>query len=166
ERRAAGLSSRSTSLLVARSAALLVALLFVVWYLGQTRGVGWMFAFFVALVLVMHYLLTRTQWRRPVYAVGGNEEAARRAGTNVRRVYTSVFVLCSSFAAVGGLLAAARLAAANQSSGGGDVNLNAIAAAEIGGTSLCGGSGTAVGARLGSVVSEAIFSGLTLSNTA
>ncbi|MGI5273948.1 sugar ABC transporter permease [Nonomuraea sp. CA-218870] len=164
ERRAAGLSSKSTSALVTRSAALLAALLFVVWYLGQTRGVGWMFVFFVALVLVMHYLLSRTQWGRSVYAVGGNVEAARRAGINVKQVYTSVFVLCSSLAAVGGILAAARLAAANQSSGGGDVNLNAIAAAVIGGTSLFGGRGTAFGALLGIIVIQSISSGLTLLN--
>ncbi|GAA4520638.1 sugar ABC transporter permease [Nonomuraea ferruginea] len=164
ERRKAGLSSKSTSALVVRSAALLVALLFMVWYLGQTRGVGWMFVFFVALVLVMHYLLSRTRWGRSVYAVGGNVEAARRAGINVRTIYTSVFVLCSSFAAVGGILAAARLAAANQSSGGGDVNLNAIAAAVIGGTSLFGGRGTAFGALLGIIVIQSISSGLTLLN--
>lgn len=164
ERRKAGLSSKSTSTLVVRSAALLVALLFMVWYLGQTRGVGWMFVFFVALVLVMHYLLSRTRWGRSVYAVGGNVEAARRAGINVRAIYTSVFVLCSSFAAVGGILAAARLAAANQSSGGGDVNLNAIAAAVIGGTSLFGGRGTAFGALLGIIVIQSISSGLTLLN--
>ena len=79
-----------------------------------------------------------------MYAVGGNVEAARRAGINVKVVYTSAFVLCSTLAAIGGVLAAARLAAANQSSGGGDVNLNAIAAAVIGGTSLFGGRGTRV----------------------
>ncbi|MFI7448937.1 sugar ABC transporter permease [Nonomuraea sp. NPDC049714] len=164
ERRKAGLSSMSLSALVLRSAALLVALAFLVWYLGQTRGVGWMFVFFVALVLIMHYLLSRTKWGRSVYAVGGNVEAARRAGINVKAVFTSVFVLCSTFAAVGGILAAARLAAANQSSGGGDVNLNAIAAAVIGGTSLFGGRGTAFGALLGIIVIQSISSGLTLLN--
>ena len=58
-----------------------------------------------------------------MFAVGGNVEAARRAGINVGRIYTAVFVLCATLAALGGVLAAARLAAANQSSGGGDVNL-------------------------------------------
>ncbi|MEU9836194.1 sugar ABC transporter permease [Streptosporangium sp. NPDC048047] len=164
ERRLAGLSSKTTSMLAVRSLALLVVLAFVVWYLGRTRGVGWMFVLFVALVLVMHYLLSRTKWGRSVYAVGGNVEAARRAGINVRAVYTSAFVLCSSFAAVGGILAAARLAAANQSSGAGDVNLNAIAAAVIGGTSLFGGRGTAFGALLGMIVIQSISSGLTLLN--
>ncbi|MGN9838944.1 sugar ABC transporter permease [Nonomuraea sp. H19] len=164
QRRTAGLSARSTAALAVRSVALLAVLAFVVWYLGQTRGVGWMFVFFVALVLIMHYLLSRTKWGRAVYAVGGNVEAARRAGINVKAIYTSVFVLCSTFAAVGGILAAARLAAANQSSGAGDVNLNAIAAAVIGGTSLFGGRGTAFGALLGIIVIQSISSGLTLLN--
>ncbi|MEV6153107.1 sugar ABC transporter permease [Nonomuraea sp. NPDC052129] len=164
ERRRAGLSAKSLSMLLVRSLALLVVLAFVVYYLGQTRGIGWMFIFFVALVLIMHYMLSRTKWGRAVYAVGGNVEAARRAGINVKAVYTSVFVLCSSFAAVGGILAAARLAAANQSSGSGDVNLNAIAAAVIGGTSLFGGRGTAFGALLGIIVIQSISSGLTLLN--
>ncbi|MFI6635976.1 sugar ABC transporter permease [Nonomuraea fuscirosea] len=163
-RRKAGLSAKSLSTLVVRSVALLAVLAFVIWYLGQTRGVGWMFVFFVALVLIMHYLLSRTKWGRSVYAVGGNVEAARRAGINVKAVFTSVFVLCSTFAAVGGIMAAARLAAANQSSGAGDVNLNAIAAAVIGGTSLFGGRGTAFGALLGIIVIQSISSGLTLLN--
>jgi simple sugar transport system permease protein/D-xylose transport system permease protein len=121
-----------------------------------------MFVFFVALVLVMHYVLTRTKFGRSMFAVGGNPEAARRAGINVKRVYTSVFVLCSTFAVLGGILAAARLAAANQASGGADVNLNAIAAAVIGGTSLFGGRGSAFAALLGILVIQAISNGLTL----
>ncbi|MDF2704430.1 sugar ABC transporter permease [Nonomuraea muscovyensis] len=164
ERRKAGLSANSVTMLAVRSAALLAVLVFVVWYLGRTRGVGWMFVLFVGMVLVMHYLLSRTRWGRSVYAVGGNVEAARRAGINVKAIYTSVFVLCSTFAAVGGILAAARLAAVNQSSGGGDVNLNAIAAAVIGGTSLFGGRGTAFSALLGIIVIQSISSGLTLLN--
>ena len=164
ERRAAGLSAGSTVGLVVRSGLLLVGLFAVVWYLNQARGVGWMFVFFLVLVLVMHYALTRTRWGRSMYAVGGNPEAARRAGINVKAVYTSAFVLCSSFAAIGGILAASRLAAANQSSGGGDVNLNAIAAAVIGGTSLFGGRGTAFAAVLGILVIQSISSGLTLLN--
>ncbi|WP_214323270.1 sugar ABC transporter permease [Nonomuraea sediminis] len=162
ERRKANLSARGLSTLVIRSAALLVGLGFVVWYLNQTRGVGWLFMLFLAMVLVMHYLLSRTKWGRAVYAIGGNVEAARRAGINVKAVYTSVFVLCSTFAAVGGILVAARLAAANQSNGTGDFNLNAIAAAVIGGTSLFGGRGTAFGALLGMIVIQSISSGLTL----
>jgi D-xylose transport system permease protein len=163
-RRKAGLSDRSVRALAARSVLLLLGLGFAVWYLNRTRGVGWMFVFFVALVLLLHYALSRTKWGKSVYAVGGNVEAARRAGINVRLIYTSVFMLCTSLAAVGGVLAAARLAAANQSSGGGDVNLNAIAAAVIGGTSLFGGRGTTFAALLGILVIQSISSGLTLLN--
>jgi simple sugar transport system permease protein/D-xylose transport system permease protein len=163
-RRAAGLSAVSMRLLVMRSALILAALVFAVYYLNRTRGVAWMFMLFVAFVLVMHYVLSRTKFGRSVYAVGGNPEAARRAGINVKRVYSWVFVLCSTFAAIGGVLAAARLAAATQSTGTGDVNLNAIAAAVIGGTSLFGGRGSAFSALLGILVIQSISSGLTLLN--
>ncbi len=163
-RRRAGLSAQSGLALGVRSAALLVVLGLAVWYLNRTRGVGWMFVFFVALVLIMNYALTRTKWGKSIYAVGGNAEAARRAGINVKAVYTSAFVLCTSLAAIGGVLAASRLAAANQSSGAGDVNLNAIAAAVIGGTSLFGGRGSAFAALLGIIVIQSISSGLTLLN--
>jgi D-xylose transport system permease protein len=164
ERRKAGLSGQTVTALAVRSIALLVVLGLFVSYLNQNRGVGWMFIFFLALVLGMHYVLTRTGFGRSMFAVGGNPEAARRAGINVKGVYTSVFVLCASFAALGGVLAAARLAAANQSSGGGDVNLNAIAAAVIGGTSLFGGRGSAFAALLGILVIQSISNGLTLLN--
>ena len=163
-RRSANLSAEPVQLIAIKSAALLIGLGYVAWYLNQARGVGWMFVFFIALVLVVNYMLTRTKWGRSVYAVGGNVEAARRAGINVRWIYTSVFMLCSSLAAVGGILAASRLAAASQSSGGGDVNLNAIAAAVIGGTSLFGGRGTAFASLLGIIVIQSISSGLTLLN--
>ena len=121
-----------------------------------------MFVFFVVLVVALNYALTRTTWGRYVFAVGGNAEAARRAGINVKRIYTSIFVLCSTLAALGGILAASRLAASNQATGAGDVNLNAIAAAVIGGTSLFGGRGSAFSALLGVVVIQSISSGLTL----
>ena len=163
-RAASGLSAPSWQLLVLQAGALAVLLLGALAYLNQGRGVGWMFVLFVVLVLVLHYALTRTQWGRSVFAVGGNEEAARRSGVNVTRVYLSVFVLCSTLAALGGVLAAGRLAAAAQSSGAGDVNLNAIAAAVIGGTSLFGGRGSAFAALLGILVIQSISSGLTLLN--
>ncbi|MEU5980349.1 sugar ABC transporter permease [Streptomyces sp. NPDC047315] len=164
ERRAAGLPAVSRRLLAARSLALLVGLGVAVWYLNRDRGVGWMFVFFLALVLAVHYLLSRTAFGKAMYAVGGNVEAARRAGIQVKSVFTAAFVLCAALASIGGILAAARLAAANQSSGGGDVNLNAIAAAVIGGTSLFGGRGTAFAALLGVLVIQSISSGLTLLN--
>ena len=164
KRRAAGLSGASNGAVALRALGLLVLLGVPVWYLNRTRGIGVMFLTFVLLVLVMHFFLSRTRWGRAVYAVGGNVEAARRAGINVRAVALSVFILCSTFAAIGGLMAAGRLAAANQSSGGGDINLNAIAAAVIGGTSLFGGRGSAFSALLGILVIQSISSGLTLVN--
>ncbi len=99
-----------------------------------------------------------------MFAVGGNKEAARRSGINVRRIYMSAFVLCSTLAALGGILSAARLASSSQQAGTGDVNLNAIAAAVIGGTSLFGGRGSAWSAVLGIIVIQAISNGLTLLN--
>ena len=161
-RRAAGLSSASLVSLLARAAATLAALELIVAYLNRDRGVPWMFGVFGGLVVIMNYALTRTQWGRSMTAVGGNREAARRAGINVGRIYTSSFVLCSVFAAVGGVLAASRLASASQQAGTGDVNLNAISAAVIGGTSLFGGRGNAYSALLGIIVIQSIASGLTL----
>ena len=161
-RKAAGLSSRSPGSLLLQAAAIAVVFAGIAYYLNQARGVPWMFGLFVGLVVLMNYALTRTKWGRLMSAVGGNREAARRAGINVRLIYTSAFMLCSTLAAAGGILAAARLASASQQAGTGDVNLNAIAAAVIGGTSLFGGRGSAYSALLGIIVIQSIASGLTL----
>jgi D-xylose transport system permease protein len=163
-RRRAGLQEGSLALMAVKAAVLLVALCVVVWYLAQDRGVGAMFLLFVLLVALMNFLLRRTRWGRSVYAVGGSVEAARRAGVRVDRVYISVFVLCSSFAALGGVLAAGRLASVSLSSGGTDTSLNAIAAAVIGGTSLFGGRGRAWSALVGILVIQSISNGLILLN--
>ena len=160
----ANLSTAPTSVLVGGAVLLLVALEFVFWYLNRARGVGWMLVFFLVLVLIANYAITRTQWGRSLLAVGGNREAARRSGINVSFIYWSAFVLTAALAGVGGLLSAGRLASANLSSGTGDVNLNAIAAAVIGGTSLFGGRGSAFSALLGTLVIAAIANGLTLLN--
>jgi D-xylose transport system permease protein len=164
KRRAANLSPGSATGLVVRAAALTAGLTFFVYYLNIGRGVPWMFGLFVLLAVIMQYAFTRTKWGRSLMAVGGNAEAARRAGINVRRVYTSAFVACSMFAALGGMLSASRLASASQQAGTGDVNLNAIAAAVIGGTSLFGGRGSAWSALLGIIVIQSISNGLTLLN--
>ncbi len=161
-RRAAGLSARSVSGLLLWAGMLLLVLEGVTAYLNRARGVPWMFGLFVVLVVAMDYALKRTRWGRSMTAVGGNREAARRAGINVDDIYVSAFVLCSVLAAAGGLLSAARLASASQQAGTGDVNLNAIAAAVIGGTSLFGGRGNAYSALLGIIVIQSIASGLTL----
>ncbi|MFN8097563.1 MAG: sugar ABC transporter permease [Dermatophilaceae bacterium] len=162
KRVAAGLSAPPASVVLVRTGLLGAILLLAVYILGRDRGVSYMVLTFVALVVIMDLLIRRTTWGRSVMAVGGNVEAARRAGINVRRVYLSVFALCSFFAALGGIFAAARLASVSQSSGGADTNLNAIAAAVIGGTSLFGGRGSAYSALLGILVIQSISNGLGL----
>ena len=163
-RAAANLSSAGLSVPLAKAAVLTGLLVFAVFYLEQGRGVPWMFGVFVLVVAALNYALTRTKWGRSMFAVGGNAEAARRSGINVKRIRLSAFVACSTFAALGGVFAAARLASASQQAGTGDVNLNAIAAAVIGGTSLFGGRGSAWSALLGVLVIMAISNGLTLLN--
>ena len=163
-RRASNLSAPSVVSLLVRSLAITVLLEIVVAYLNRGRGVPLMFGVFLGLAVAMDYALKRTGWGRSMYAVGGNREAARRAGINVGGIYTSAFVLCASLAALGGVLTAARLASASTQAGTGDVNLNAIAAAVIGGTSLFGGRGSAYSAVLGIIVIQSIASGLTLLN--
>jgi len=163
-RAAAGLSTTPAWMLAVHVVALALVLAVAVLVLNQDRGVPYMFVLFLVLVVLMDLAIRRTGWGRSVMAVGGNVEAARRAGINVRFIYLSVFALCSTFAALGGILAAGRLAAVNQSSGGGDTNLNAIAAAVIGGTSLFGGRGSAYSALLGIIVIQSISSGLSLLN--
>ena len=163
-RTAANLSSTGMSVVIVKAAVLTLALVFAVYYLERGRGVPLMFGVFTLFVVLLNYALTRTQWGRSLFAVGGNAEAARRSGINVRRIRMSAFVACSTFAALGGVFAAARLASASQQAGSGDVNLNAIAAAVIGGTSLFGGRGSAWSALLGVLVIMAISNGLTLLN--
>jgi D-xylose transport system permease protein len=161
-RQAAGLSARSMGGVLLQAAVITIVLELVVLYLNRSRGIPWMFGLFVGLVMVMNYALRRTQWGRSMTAIGGNREAARRAGINVRLIYASAFALCATFAAAGGMMSAARLASSSQQAGTGDVNLNAIAAAVIGGTSLFGGRGSAYSALLGIIVIQSIASGLTL----
>jgi D-xylose transport system permease protein len=158
----AGLSAAPTSMIGIKAAALALVLFIPVLVLNGDRGVSAMFLLLVAMVVATDFMVRQTRWGRSVLAVGGNVEAARRAGINVRFIYLSVFAACSTFAAVGGILGAARLIAVNQSSGGADTNLNAIAAAVIGGTSLFGGRGSAYSALLGALVIMSIANGLAL----
>ena len=160
----ANLSAESVSSLLLRAVLLTVIFEAAVFYLNLGRGVPWIFGLFVAAAMVLNYALKRTKWGRSMFAVGGNREAARRSGINVRAIYVSAFVLCATLATFGGILAASRLASASQQAGPGDVNLNAIAAAVIGGTSLFGGRGSAWSALLGIIVIQSISNGLTLLN--
>lgn len=161
-RTAAGLSAPSLTMVLVKAGLLLAGLGYLVYYLNIDRGLGYLPLLFVALVVVMDLLLRRTRWGRHVFAVGGNEEAARRSGINVTGVYLSVFALTGLFSALGGLLAAGQLTSVSQATGGTDTNLTAIAAAVIGGTSLFGGRGTAYAALLGIIVLQSIQSGLNI----
>jgi D-xylose transport system permease protein len=161
-RSAANLSAPSLTGLVFKAGLITVLIEAIVFYLNQSRGIPWMFGLFAGLVIAMNYAFTRTKWGRSMTAVGGNREAARRSGINVRFIYTSAFMLCSMLASFGGVLAAARLASSSEQAGTGDVNLNAIAAAVIGGTSLFGGRGSAYSALLGIIVIQSVRNGLTL----
>ena len=108
------------------------------------------------------WVTTRTRFGRHLFAVGGNAEASRRAGIPIDRVRITAFTLCSTMAAAGGILAASRLIAVNQSSGSGDVLLLAIAGPVIAGTSLFGGRGSVWSALLGAVVIGSISNGMDL----
>jgi D-xylose transport system permease protein len=161
-RKAAGLTVQPMLFVLVRAAIITIVVILAVAKLDEDRGIGTGLVYLVALVVVMDYVLRRTRFGRMIYAIGGNAEAARRAGIPVKRVRIIVFMLASSFAAWGGILGASRLRAVNQSAGQGDVLLNAIAAAVIGGTSLFGGRGSVWAALLGIMVIQSISNGMDL----
>jgi D-xylose transport system permease protein len=161
-RTAAGLPVPPVQLLVTRIVVIAVALLAGAAVLAADRGLPLALVIFVGLVVLVDLLIRRTRFGRHVLAVGGNAEAARRAGIRIDNVRLMVFTLASTLAAAGGILAASRLFAVNQSSGASDTLLNAIAAAVIGGTSLFGGRGSAYSALLGGLVIFSIQNGMNL----
>ncbi|TDC79120.1 ABC transporter permease [Micromonospora sp. KC606] len=126
------------------------------------RGVPIVVPIIAVLLVVWTFVLQRTSYGRHVYAVGGNKEAARRAGVNVDRIRISVFVICSSMAAVGGIVAASRANSVDPNTGGSNVLLYAVGAAVIGGTSLFGGKGRVLDAVLGGAVVAVIDNGMGL----
>ncbi|MFY0577636.1 ABC transporter permease subunit [Cystobacter fuscus] len=128
----------------------------------QDRGLPLATLIFAGVVVALELLLRNTRFGRHVFAVGGNAEAARRAGIRVEFIRITIFAMGSTLAAAGGMLAASRLLAVNQSSGSGDVLLNSIGAAVIGGTSLFGGRGSAWSAILGALVIGSIANGMDL----
>lgn len=134
--------------------------------LAADRGVPLSLLILLALIVGFDLILTRTQFGRHVFAVGGNAEAARRAGISVNGIRIAVFGLCGTLAAFGGIMGASRLEAVNYNSGTGDTLLNAIAAAVIGGTSLFGGRGTVWSALTGGLVIGSINNGLALLSAA
>ncbi|MBD8868578.1 sugar ABC transporter permease [Nocardioides donggukensis] len=156
----AGLANSWLPLPLVKAGLLAGGLVFLTYYLNVDRGWPNVWALFTVLVVVTDLVLRKTRWGRHVFAVGGNEEAARRSGIKVDRTYVTVFVLCSSLAALGGLMAAGVLGSVSQNSGTTGLELTAIAAAVIGGASLFGGRGTAYAAMLGIIVLQSIDSGL------
>jgi D-xylose transport system permease protein len=161
-REAAGLEVSHLSGLVLKLALVAAAVIAAVAILNADRGVPLAAVIVVVLMAVFTFITERTRYGRHVFAVGGNEEAARRAGINVRAIKMSVFTLASTLAAFGGILAASRLLSVNQQSGTGDVLLLAIAGPVIAGTSLFGGRGYVWSALLGAVVIGSISNGMDL----
>lgn len=143
-----------------------------VWLMSRNRafatapkkiiGVPYAAPLVMVILIVMTFLLTRTAWGRHLYAVGGNQEAARRAGINVGLIRMSAFVVCGLLAGIGGYFLASQLGSANPQIGGGDTLLLAVGAAVIGGTSLFGGKGRLFNAVLGGTVLAIINNGLPL----
>ena len=129
-----------------------------------TRSVGLPLAglLMVIFLVVLTFLAKRTTFGRHVYAVGGNAEAARRAGISVARIRITVFMLSAFMAGVGGIILSARLQSVNLNVGGGTLLLDSISAAVIGGVSLFGGRGEVRGALLGSLVIATIANGLNI----
>jgi D-xylose transport system permease protein len=127
---------------------------------NKAQGMPWVVVLLVILYTVWHFVLSRTRYGRHVYAVGGNAEAARRAGIVVSRIRISVFVICSGMAAVSGIVAASLLQSVQSDAGAGNTLLLAVGAAVIGGTSLFGGRGRIIDAVLGGLVVAVIINGM------
>lgn len=123
------------------------------------EGVPWVVPLVVVLVVALGFVLSRTRYGRHVYAVGGNDEAARRAGIRVEGVRISVFIIGSMMAIISGIVLASRLNV-NPSEGGGNTLLLAVGAAVIGGTSLFGGKGKITDAVIGAMVLAVISNGM------
>jgi D-xylose transport system permease protein len=158
----AGLRVQPLSTLLIRLALAAAAIVAAVAVLNDDRGVPLAALILVGFVIFFQFVTTKTTFGRHIFAVGGNAEAARRAGIKVRRIRVVVFMIASSMAAVGGIMAASRLLAVNQSSGSGDFLLLAIAGPVIAGTSLFGGRGSVWTALLGALVIGSISNGMDL----
>ncbi len=157
-----GLTGESLTPLVVRIALVALITVVAVTVLNSDRGVPLALLILLAFVVGLEYVARRTRFGRHVYAVGGNAEAARRAGIGVNKIRIAVFALASTMAAIGGILAASRLLAVNQSSGGSELLLLAIAGPVIAGTSLFGGRGAVWTALLGALVIGSIANGMDL----
>ncbi|HEY1485110.1 MAG TPA: ABC transporter permease, partial [Micromonosporaceae bacterium] len=127
---------------------------------ATSEGMPWSVVVIAVLFIIWNFVLGRTRYGRHIYALGGNEEATRRAGISVDRVRISVFVICSGMAAVSGVVAASQLSSVQSNAGGGNTLLLAVGAAVIGGTSLFGGRGRMIDAVLGGLVVTVIINGM------
>ncbi|MFM1757711.1 MAG: hypothetical protein RL193_288 [Actinomycetota bacterium] len=171
-RRKAGLKSELKKLWALKTASLLLIGAGAVWALNLERsnnpdlvslkGTPYVVPVILALLVGGTFVLSRTAYGRHIYAVGGNAEAARRAGINVKNIRTSAFVICSAFAAIAGLLFASRQNSISPTTGGSSTLLYAVGAAVIGGTSLFGGKGKMRDAVLGGLVVAVIDNGMGL----
>jgi D-xylose transport system permease protein len=169
---AKGLSRRPAVLMIIQIVLVAVALLVGAYILNLNRartplapffgGVPWGVPLVAVLLIICTFVLGRTGYGRHLYAIGGNAEAARRAGIHVTRLRMSVFMICSVLAAVSGIVAASRLNSVTPDAGAGNTLLYAVGAAVIGGTSLFGGKGKARDAILGGLVIAIIDNGLGL----
>ncbi|GAA2465966.1 sugar ABC transporter permease [Streptomyces mauvecolor] len=165
-REAAGVPSRPLSDILVRTGLLAVAVFGTAAIFNQYKGLPLATLLFAIVLVATDFLLRRTSYGRKVFAIGGSIEASRRAGINVTAMRISVFAISGFFAAVGGLFWASKIDAANQGAGTGDLLMNVIAAAVIGGTSLFGGRGRVWNALLGVLVITSIQYGLALQGIA
>jgi len=163
-RREAGLPNQPWSLIGLRIGAVAAAGIFVIEWADSDRGLPYVALLMLVMFVFWTFVLQRTKFGRYVYAVGGNAEAARRAGINVANIRLIVFGISGLMAALGGLILASRLSSVDTNTGGGTILLYSIAAAVIGGTSLFGGRGHIKSALLGGVLIAMIANGLGLLN--
>jgi D-xylose transport system permease protein len=169
-RRAGGLAAPPASVTWLKVAAMAVAGVVVVLIGNTNRGVGlvvvsgvpWVILVVLVVLVAWSFLLGRTRFGRYVYAIGGNAEAARRAGINLSRIRVLAFVLAGLTAGVMGIIYSSQLGSVSSNVPGGQNVLFAVAAAVIGGTSLFGGRGTMLGAVLGGLIVAVIYNGLQL----
>jgi len=162
DRIGAGVTTEPLGLLLFRVGIVAAVTIVAIAILNSDRGLPLALLILFAFVIGFQLVTTRTVFGRHLFAVGGNAEAARRAGIRVDSIRVIAFTLCSGMAAVGGIMAASRLLAVNQSSGGSNLLLEAIAGPVIAGTSLFGGRGSVWSALLGAVVIGSIANGMDL----
>jgi D-xylose transport system permease protein len=151
---------------VAKFVAIVVVVVGAVVVLNSYHGLPLSLMILLGFVVGFDLILTRTKFGRHIFAVGGNAEAARRAGISVNGIRIVVFTLCGTMAAAGGIMGASRVLEVSYSSGTGDTLLNAIAGAVIGGTSLFGGRGSVWSALTGALIIGSINNGLALLSAA